>query len=82
MIKKKESSYPKYWDVNNFNGWTMSQTLPVNDFVWVGSISEFDEVFIKIYNEESNQEYFPEVNNQYPENLHKLHKTLPFYQKE
>ena len=50
--------------------------------VWVGGISEFDEVFIKIYNEESNQEYFPEVNNQYPENLHKLHKTLPFYQKE
>ena len=80
--KNKESSYPTYWDVNNFNGWTMSQTLPVNDFVWVGGISEFDEVFIKSYNEESNQEYFLEVDVQYPANLHKLHKTLPFYQKE
>ena len=80
--KNKESSYLTYWDVNNFNGWTMSQTLPVNDFFWVRGIFEFDEVFIKSYNEESHQEYFNEVDVQYPENFHKLHKTLPFYQKE
>ena len=30
--KNKESSYLKYWDVNNFFGWEMSQKLPVNNF--------------------------------------------------
>ena len=30
--KNKESSYLKYWDMNNICGWEMSQTLPVNGF--------------------------------------------------
>ena len=30
--KNKESSYLKYWDVNNLHGQTMSQKLPVNNF--------------------------------------------------
>ena len=30
----KESSYLKYWKVNNLHGWEMSQKLPVNDFKW------------------------------------------------
>ena len=35
-------------------------------------------VFIKNYNEESNEGYFLEVDVQYPEKLHELHKDLPF----
>ena len=30
--KNKESSYLKYWDVNDLYGWAMSQKPPVNNF--------------------------------------------------
>ena len=53
--KNKELSYPKYWDVNDLHRQLMSQKLPVNDFKWVENISEFDESFLKSYNEESNE---------------------------
>ena len=45
--KNKESSYLKYWDMNNLYGRPVSQKLPVNDFKWVEGISGFDESFIK-----------------------------------
>ena len=32
--KNKESSSLKYWDVNNFIVWALSQKLPVNSFEW------------------------------------------------
>ena len=33
--ENKESSYLKYWDVNNLNDLAISQNLPVNGFEWV-----------------------------------------------
>ena len=56
----------------------MLQKLPVNNFEWVGNTSQFNEVFIKSYNEESDQAYFVEVDVQYPEKLHEFHNDLPF----
>ena len=76
--KNKESSYLKYWDVNNLYGWAMSQKLPVNNFEWIKDTSQFNEDFIKNYNEESDEGYFLEVDVQYPEKLHELHNDLLF----
>ena len=37
--ENKESSYLKYWDVNNLYGWAILQMLRVNDFKWVEETS-------------------------------------------
>ena len=70
--KNKESSYIQYWDVNNLYGWVMLQKLPVNNFQWIKGTSQFNEDFIKNYNEESDKGYFLEVDVQYLDN------DLPF----
>ena len=64
--------------MNNLYGWAMSQKLPVSDFKWVEDISEFDESFVKSYNDESDEGYFLEVNVQYLEKFYDLHNDLPF----
>ena len=78
--KNIESSYIEYLDANNLYGWAMSQKLPVNDFKWVKQedLSQFNEDFIKNYDENSNTGYFLEVDIDYPKELFDLHKDLPF----
>ena len=66
--KNKESSYLKYWDVNNLYGWTMSQKLPVNKFEWIKNTSQFNEDLIRNQNEESDEGYFLKAHFQYPRN--------------
>ena len=73
----KKSSYLLYQDENNLNG-AMMQKLPVNNFFSIEDTSQFDEDFLKNYNEESNEGYFLEVDVQYLEKLHGLHNDLPF----
>ena len=63
---EKESFYLKYWDVNNLYGWAMSQKLPVIVDEWIENTFQFNEDFIKSYNEESNKGCFLEVDVQYP----------------
>ena len=38
--KNKDSSYFKYWDVNNLYGWAMSKKLTVNNFTQVLNLME------------------------------------------
>ena len=73
-----DSSYLMYLDPNNLYGSAMSQRLPVNGFEWVEELSEFDERYIKNYNENSNKEYILEVDVENPKNLFNLYKGLPF----
>ena len=72
--KNEEPPYLQYWDVNNLYGWAMSQNLPVHT-------SQFNEDFMKNYNEESDKEYFLKVDVQYTEKSHELHNDLPFLPK-
>ena len=74
----KELSYLQYWDVSNLYGRLMSQKLPVNNFEWIEDTSQSNEDFIKNYNEQSDEGYFPEVNAQYPVKRHDLYNDLPF----
>ena len=76
--KNKESSYLKYWGVNDLYGWAMLQKLLGNKFERIKDTSKFNESFIKSYDENSAEGYFLEADIQYPENLHKLHNDLPF----
>ena len=56
----------------------MSQKLPVNGLEWEDDLSRFNEDFIKNYKENSDVGYFLEVDVEYPINLSKAHKELPF----
>ena len=55
--------------------------LPVNNFDWIKDTSQFNEDFIKNYNEESDKECFLEVDVQYFKKSQELHNDLPFLHK-
>ena len=56
----------------------MSQKVPVNNFEWIETTSQFNKDFIKIYNDQSDEEYFLELDVQYPKKSHKFCNDLPF----
>ena len=56
----------------------MSQKLPINVSKWVEDLSEFNESFIKNYDENRDIGYFLEVDVEYPKNIFNSHKDLPF----
>ena len=76
--KYKESSCLQCWDLNNLCGWPMLQKLPLSYSEWINDTSQFNEDFIKNYNEESEEGYFLEVDVQYFEKFYELHYDLPF----
>ena len=53
--QSKASSYFQYCDVICLYGWIMLQKFPVNNFKWIKYIFQFDEDFMKNYNEESEK---------------------------
>ena len=71
--KNTESSYLMYLDTNNLYGWAMSQKFPVDGFRWIKKLSEFNEGFIKGYDENNDKGYNLEVDVECPKNLFNLH---------
>ena len=55
----------------------MLQKLQENNFEWIKDISQFNEDFIKSYNEEIDKRYFLVLDVQYIERLHERHNDLP-----
>ena len=47
--QNKDSSYLKYWVLNNLYGWAMQGKLPVNKFEQTEKTSQFNEEFINNY---------------------------------
>ena len=81
-----------YWDVNNLYRWTMSQTLPEGGLEWVEDKSKLTKDLTKDYNEDNNiicfHKFDIEDNNirwflkfdiEYPKNMNKTQKDLPFW---
>ena len=57
----------------------MSQKLPINGFMWYDDyLSDFNEEFIKNYDENSDEGYFLEVEIEYLKTLWGSYKELPF----
>ena len=56
----------------------MSQKLPANGFKWVEKLSQFNEKFIKNYNEDSNIGYILEVDVECLKKLLNFYKDLSF----
>ena len=50
--KNKKQSYLKYWHIDNLYISAMLRKLPVNNFEWIEDNFQFNEDFIKNYNEE------------------------------
>ena len=50
--------------MQNLYGWAISQKLPVNIFKWIKDTFQFNEDFIKHYNEESDKKHFLKVDVQ------------------
>ena len=71
-----------YLDANILYGWGMSQRLSVNGFEWIEQLSEFDERFIKIYDENNNKGYILEADVEYPKNYLIFIEIYRFYLKE
>ena len=55
----------------------MSQKPLVNNFEWIEDACQFNEQFVKTYNEQSDEWYFIEVDVQYPEILPEFRNGLP-----
>ena len=73
-----QSSCLIYWCGNNLYGWAISQKFLVNGFKWRNYKFNFYEDFIQRYYENRDKRYIFEVNVDYPRELQKAHKEIPF----
>lgn len=71
----KPSSYKDYLDANNLYGLAMCKKLPYKNFEW--HYSKVTENKILNYTDNDDVGYIVEVDLEYPEEMHDLHKDYP-----
>ena len=80
--KNKESSYIRYWNVNDLYLWAMSENLSVKNFEWIKNTSQFDEDFVKNCNEKMDEGYFLKIMFNNLKNYMTFVNIYHFYQTE
>ena len=75
---KAPSTYLMYVDANNLYGYARSKKLPINNFKWCDALELFTSDFFKNYDSDSDTGYVLEVDIDYPKELHRSHRDLPF----
>lgn len=78
-LKDDDNNSIFYFDANNLYGWSMSQSLPYDDFkfVFLNTIDEITKLILD-YNIDDEYGYILTVDLHYPEHLHESHNELPF----
>ena len=74
---EEESIYLDYVDAKNLYGWAMIQNLPTHGFLWKEA-EDFTSKKIDKFVIKDKRGYLLEVDLEYPKELHKNHKELPF----
>ena len=75
--KNITSPYLQYFDANNLHGWAMCKKLLIGGFKW-SNPNKYTEEVIKSYDENGNYAVLPQVDIEYPKELHKSRCDLPF----
>ena len=70
------SKYIMYLDANNLYRWAMSQHLLTGDFRWMTD-KEIFKIDLGKYKTDGKKGLIPEVDLEYPQELHNLHNDYP-----
>ena len=70
------SKYITYLDANNLYGWAMSQHLATGNFRWMTD-KEIRIIDLGKYKTDGKKGLIPEVDLEYPQELHNLHNDYP-----
>ena len=68
-------------DTNNLYGWAMSQYLSTGNFRWMTD-KEINKIDLGKYKADGKKGLIPDVDLEYPQELHNLHNDYPITQEE
>ena len=73
--QKAPSKYIMYLDANNLYGWAMSQYLPTGNFKWMTD-KQISKIDLGKYKADGKKGLIPEVDLEYPQELHDIIMTI------